>query len=59
MLDFCDVHNLGPELGDLSDEPGMFWRFAVLTDPTVNRFIVRDSDSLLGQVSPLRLVSTT
>ena len=31
------------------DSPGMFWRFEVLKDPTIERFIVRDTDSRLTQ----------
>ena len=27
---------------------GMFWRFLVADDPTVDRFIIRDSDSRLN-----------
>ena len=27
---------------------GFFWRFLVLEDPTVKRFLIRDADSLLG-----------
>ena len=49
-LDFCPVRHL-PALGDISGQPGRFWRFAVMGDPTVTRFLVRDSDSLLSQVS--------
>ena len=30
----------------------MVWRFMPLADPSVNRFIVRDLDSLLNQVRP-------
>ena len=26
---------------------GMFWRFLVMGDPTVNHFLVRDTDSLI------------
>lgn len=31
------------------DAPGMFWRFEVLKDPDVERFIVRDTDGRLTQ----------
>ena len=31
------------------DAPGMFWRFEVLKDPEIERFIVRDTDSRLTQ----------
>jgi len=27
---------------------GMFWRFMVASDPTVDRYIIRDSDSRLN-----------
>ncbi|KAF0298296.1 hypothetical protein FJT64_004359 [Amphibalanus amphitrite] len=46
-VDFCDVHDL-PGLGDLSKKFGMIWRFMPLADGTVERFIVRDLDSLIG-----------
>ncbi|XP_043200505.1 uncharacterized protein LOC122369664 [Amphibalanus amphitrite] len=46
-VDFCDVHDL-PGLGDLSKKFGMIWRFMPLADDTVERFIVRDLDSLIG-----------
>ncbi|XP_037069613.1 uncharacterized protein LOC119090994 [Pollicipes pollicipes] len=46
-VDFCDVRNL-PGLGDLSKKFGMIWRFMPLADDTVERFIVRDLDSLIG-----------
>jgi len=35
-------------LGSGMDRPGMFWRFEVLKDPEVERFIVRDTDSRMG-----------
>jgi len=47
-VDFCDVRRL-PGLGDLSHKFGMVWRFAVLADETVRRFLVRDLDSMLGR----------
>lgn len=31
------------------DAPGMFWRFEVLKDPTIERVIVRDTDGRLTQ----------
>jgi protein O-GlcNAc transferase len=37
------------DLGVDMDRPGMFWRFEVLKDPEVERFIVRDADSRLTQ----------
>jgi len=36
-------------LGHNMNKPGMFWRFDVLKDPEVERFIIRDADSRLGQ----------
>jgi len=37
------------DLGKNMDKPGMFWRFEVIKDPDVERFIVRDADSRLTQ----------
>ena len=37
------------DLGDAMNKPGMFWRFEVLEDPEVERFIVRDADSRITQ----------
>jgi len=48
------LRQLGAELVDMQDRQmgggigGMFWRFLVAADPTVDRFIVRDSDSRLN-----------
>ena len=36
------------DLGTGMTRPGMFWRFEVLKDPEVERFIVRDTDSRLS-----------
>lgn len=36
------------EIGKKREENGMFWRFEVLDDPEVERFIVRDTDSRLS-----------
>lgn len=42
------LRDLGVELVERDPElPGMFWRFQVASDPTVDRYIVRDSDSRL------------
>ncbi len=50
------LKNLGAEvirktgdLGEAMNKPGMFWRFEVMKDPDVERFIVRDADSRLTQ----------
>jgi len=37
------------DLGTKMDQPGMFWRFEVIKDPEVERFIIRDADSRLSQ----------
>ena len=37
------------DLGKHMDAPGMFWRFEVLKDLDVERFIIRDTDSRLTQ----------
>lgn len=46
------LHELGAEIIQISDERGpfygMYWRFFVNDDPTVNRYIVRDLDSRLN-----------
>ena len=42
------VHKTG-DLGENMNRPGMFWRFEVIKDPEVERFIIRDVDSCLGQ----------
>ena len=35
------------DLGSGMNRPGMFWRFEVLKDPEVEKFIIRDADSRL------------
>lgn len=45
-LDFCQVGRLPPPLGDVSHANGMVWRFLVLGDSLVDRFIIRDVDSI-------------
>ncbi|XP_042864461.1 uncharacterized protein LOC122248488 [Penaeus japonicus] len=47
-LDFCSVVSL-PGIGDLRPTIGTIWRLAVLGDPFVRRFIIRDSDSPILQ----------
>jgi hypothetical protein len=37
------------DLGKGMNKPGMFWRFEILKDPEVERFIIRDADSRLTQ----------
>jgi len=37
------------DLGVHMDKPGMFWRFEVLKDTDVEKFIVRDTDSRITQ----------
>lgn len=36
------------EIGDSRNQNGMFWRFEILKDQNVERFIVRDADSRLS-----------
>ena len=47
-VDLCDTRRL-PRLGDLNTQfpVGRFWRFQALGDPTVRRFLVRDTDAWL------------
>ncbi|KAK4316724.1 hypothetical protein Pmani_010093 [Petrolisthes manimaculis] len=47
-LDICDVQNL-PGIGNVSESFAMTWRFSVMGDPLINRYIVRDSDAPLIQ----------
>ncbi|KAK7067911.1 hypothetical protein SK128_027671 [Halocaridina rubra] len=47
-LDFCDTEAL-PILGNISYAAGRVWRFSVMGDPLVTRYIVRDSDSPILQ----------
>lgn len=46
FVDFCDVRDIAG-VGDLSDKFGMIWRFMPLGDDSVNRFLVRDLDSII------------
>ena len=46
------LRQAGAQLVDMSQEKAIFptlWRFLVMDDPTVRRFIVRDADSLLSE----------
>ncbi|KAK3875037.1 hypothetical protein Pcinc_020071 [Petrolisthes cinctipes] len=43
-LDICNVQNL-PGIGNVNESFAMTWRFSVMGDPLVNRYIVRDSDT--------------
>ncbi|XP_047481562.1 uncharacterized protein LOC125033991 isoform X1 [Penaeus chinensis] len=47
-LDFCSVGSL-PGIGDLRPTIGTIWRMAVLGDPFVHRFVIRDTDSPILQ----------
>ncbi|KAK4329458.1 hypothetical protein Pmani_000215 [Petrolisthes manimaculis] len=47
-LDICDVNNL-PGIGDVSKSFGMTWRFSIMGDPLVDRYIVRDLDAPIIQ----------
>ena len=48
-MDLCDVRHL-PGLGDISNQTATMWRFAVIADESVDRFVMRDLDSILTQV---------
>jgi tetratricopeptide (TPR) repeat protein len=49
----ADLHNRGAQIVEYELPPGMpghrrlLWRFTVLGDPTIRRFLIRDADSLL------------
>ena len=45
----AEVYFKTGDLGSNMKRPGMFWRFEVIKDPDVERFIVRDADSRLSQ----------
>ncbi|XP_043200770.1 uncharacterized protein LOC122369812 isoform X2 [Amphibalanus amphitrite] len=47
-VDFCDVSRL-EGFGELGRQRGSIWRFLVMDDPTVRRYIVRDLDSLITE----------
>ncbi|KAK4307935.1 hypothetical protein Pmani_020327 [Petrolisthes manimaculis] len=47
-LDICDAQNL-PGIGNVIESFPRIWRFSVMGDPLVNRYIVRDSDAPLIQ----------
>lgn len=47
-LDFCDTSHI-PDLGNVNTTWGSLWHFIVVGDPTVDRYIVRDSDSPILQ----------
>ena len=49
LKDLAEVIEKEGDLGGNMDRPGMFWRFEVLKDPEIERCIVRDADSRLGQ----------
>ena len=44
----CEIVEKTGDLGKHMDKPGMFWRFEVLKDKDVERFIIRDVDDRLG-----------
>lgn len=48
-LDICDVRQLPSGIGDQRHIFGMIWRFFVMGDPLVERFLIRDIDSVLLQ----------
>ena len=50
FIDLCDTRHL-PTVGDLNKQfpIGRFWRFQVLSDPTVSVFASRDVDSFLTE----------
>lgn len=45
----CEIIDKTGSLGTHMDKPGMFWRFEVLNDKDVERFIIRDADSRINQ----------
>lgn len=45
----CEVIIKNEEIGKKREENGMFWRFEVMKDPEIERFIIRDTDSRLTQ----------
>ncbi|XP_045585469.2 uncharacterized protein [Procambarus clarkii] len=47
-LDLCNVRQL-PVLGDVSGSTGRVWRFAVMADALVDRYVIRDTDSPILQ----------
>ena len=49
-VDLCDVRQL-PGLGDISNQTATTWRFAVIADESVDRFVMRDLDSILTKVT--------
>ena len=49
LKDLAEVVEKTGDLGGNMDAPGMFWRFEVIKDPDVERFIVRDVDSRISQ----------
>jgi len=48
-LDLCDVRHLPFPLTDKSTICPTFWRFFVLGDPLIDRFLIRDMDSIILQ----------
>ncbi|XP_071523818.1 uncharacterized protein [Panulirus ornatus] len=48
-LDFCSVKNLPAGLGDIRWTIGTVWRLAIMGDPLVKRYIIRDTDSPILQ----------
>jgi hypothetical protein len=41
----AEIESIPPGKGYIS---GMFWRFLVAADPTVDRYIIRDADSRMN-----------
>jgi len=48
LMPDCEVIIKDGDVGKKREENGMFWRFEVIKDPEVERFIIRDSDSRLS-----------
>src|SRR5271157_6145717 len=49
MDENCQIYYTNGPLGEHMNRPGMFWRFEVLKDKNIERFIVRDCDSRITQ----------
>ncbi|CAL4087839.1 unnamed protein product, partial [Meganyctiphanes norvegica] len=47
-IDLCNIRNI-TGLGDISSSHGQVWRMAVIGDPLVKHYIIRDSDSPILQ----------
>ena len=48
LVEIIDVNTMGGGAVNKGGSAGMFWRFMVMSDPGVERYIIRDSDSRLN-----------